>query len=1125
MKKIVFFSCLVAPLTLQAQPLITAVFDGPRPGGLPKGVELFITEDIADLSVYGIGSANNGNPSSGVEFTFPSIAVSAGDYLYVASEAPEFENFFGFAPDFTTGAMSINGDDAIELFENGGLIDVFGEVGVDGTGQAWEYTDGWAYRLSGTTASATFFVNDWFFSGPNALDGEDNNAAAVDPVPVGTFANNGEAPVANNIIINELDSDTDGTDVMEFIELYDGGVGNTDLSGLSLVLFNGSNDSSYNAVDLDGFSTNANGYFVLGNPDVSNVGFVLGNSNAIQNGADAAAVIVGDAADFPNGTPVANAVNENLLDAIVYGTNDPDDEGLLVLLNANQAQVNESANNGSTVDSNQRCPNGAGGARNTDAYIQAMPSPGADNNCPAPGVERLISEIQGTPATQGSNNFGDVDVSPLIGQQVIVQAIVVGDFQDNDGDDGRNLRGFFLQEERNDEDGDPASSEGVFVFDNSFGVDVQLGDLVRVAGTVDQFFGETQIDDIASIEIVASNQLGLVDPALISLLSQTDVTLNQNGRFQPDLEAFEGMLVTIVEPLEIIEQFQLDRFNEIRLAAGGRPVQFSQTNVPNASLFAEFLIQIGARQIVYDDGLNVQNADVGNLDGFANYAEANAKRMGDVVQNLSGVLDYKFAGNAASGATWRVRSNANGSNTFTSTLDGNTSNPRPATPDAVSGNLKVASFNVLNFFTTLNQNGAQTAVGLGPRGANNVDEFFRQLAKTVNALVLLDADVVGLIEIENEFDDVNDSSTAIEVLVNALNAQLGSDVYDYVFPGETFVGTDAIAVAVIYKRDTVEVSANSQPALLDDSVAATLPGFEMRDFIADPIFNGPATNRVPLAVSFTHLASAEQFTVVVNHFKSKGQSGLNDMNDPNFDQLDGAGFWNQRRLDAAMALRTWLQTSPTGVVDNDQIIVGDLNAYAMEAPVQFLLGQGFNNVEGPEDYSFVFDGQIGTLDYVLLSDSLLDKFTEATVWHINADEADALDYNLDFGRNPLYFDGTTATRNSDHDPLIAGLDFAQQPVVTVKKVLENFVVALNNGEITGAGRHPILRKIRVIQFARILVAAKRAEQLGQVQRSCKALLRAELFSDGEAADLIKGTGVAAIQAQLDELLIQGNCRR
>ncbi|MEE1961914.1 T9SS type A sorting domain-containing protein [Allomuricauda taeanensis] len=168
--------------------IITGVYDGPLTGGVPKGVELYALEDIADLSVYGLGSANNGGGTDGEEFTFPADAVTAGTHIYVATETSGFESFFGFAPDYTSGSMAINGDDAIELFLNGSVIDVFGDINLDGSGQAWDYVDGWAYRKDDTGPDgSTFVIDNWIFSGIDALDGALTNDTAATPFPMGAY--------------------------------------------------------------------------------------------------------------------------------------------------------------------------------------------------------------------------------------------------------------------------------------------------------------------------------------------------------------------------------------------------------------------------------------------------------------------------------------------------------------------------------------------------------------------------------------------------------------------------------------------------------------------------------------------------------------------------------------------------------------------------------------------------------------------------------------------------------------------------------------------------------------------------------------------------------------------------
>lgn len=180
-----------------------------------------------------------------------------------------------------------------------------------------------------------------------------------------------------NVIINEVDSDTPGTDAAEFVELYDGGVGNTSLDGLVVVFYNGSNDLSYAAFDLDGFSTNAQGYFTLGNAGVTGVDITFAG-NTLQNGQDAVALYAANAADFPTNTPVTTT---NLRDAIVYDTSDADDPGLLVLLNGGQPQVDENIGANGDVVSVQRCPNGSGGNRNTSTYAAFGPTSDSGNLC------------------------------------------------------------------------------------------------------------------------------------------------------------------------------------------------------------------------------------------------------------------------------------------------------------------------------------------------------------------------------------------------------------------------------------------------------------------------------------------------------------------------------------------------------------------------------------------------------------------------------------------------------------------------------------------------------------------------------------------------------------------------
>ena len=177
--------------------VITGAYDGPLSGGTPKGIELYALEDIEDLSIYGISSVSNGGGSSAgnVEYNFPADAVTAGTYIYLATESTQFNTFFGINPTYVNGVVSINGDDSIELYEGGAIIDTFGTVDCDPNASGttcpeWEHTDGWAYRNDGTgPEGTTFTISNWTYSGANALDGESDNASATTPFPIGTYSN------------------------------------------------------------------------------------------------------------------------------------------------------------------------------------------------------------------------------------------------------------------------------------------------------------------------------------------------------------------------------------------------------------------------------------------------------------------------------------------------------------------------------------------------------------------------------------------------------------------------------------------------------------------------------------------------------------------------------------------------------------------------------------------------------------------------------------------------------------------------------------------------------------------------------------------------------------------------
>jgi hypothetical protein len=181
-------------------------------------------------------------------------------------------------------------------------------------------------------------------------------------------------------------------------------------------------------------------------------------------------------------------------------------------------------------------------------------------------------------------------------------------------------------------------------------------------------------------------------------------------------------------------------------------------------------------------------------------------------------------------------------------------------------------------------------------------------------------------------------------------------------------------------------------------------------------------NRPPLAQTFQLTSNGEVVTAVINHFKSKSASGASGAD---VDQGDGQGAYNATRIQQAQALVQFISNTiiPTAQ-DQDVIILGDLNAYAEEDPIDVLRAAGFINLFGPESYSYVFDGQSGSLDHALVTSGLAKQFAAGGKWHINADEPIFLDYNTEFKTQAqisgLYQDN--AFRSSDHDPVLVGLN-------------------------------------------------------------------------------------------------------
>lgn len=617
----------------------------------------------------------------------------------------------------------------------------------------------------------------------------------------------------------------------------------------------------------------------------------------------------------------------------------------------------------------------------------------------------VISDIQ-----------GDGEQSPLDGQPVSIEAVVTSTLT---GDDqGNQLGGVFVEEEASDRDDDPDTSEGVLVFLGAQSADagVITGDLVQVTGTVGERFDQTQIDaSSGTIETVASD-VGLPDPVVVSELPAFDEDRT------PVFEPLEGMRVRLGGTWTVTENFDLHRFGELELVPGDQPLR-NPTNVmdpgPEAGAL-EAAARAKALSLTLDDARDGELAESGFDAPYVDPETAGTIRRGSTANDQVGIMAYGFG-------RYRLRPVDTEDSFKFDYAD------RPEATPAVGGDVTVAAFNVLNYF---NGNGDGTGFPT-ERGARTFAEFERQTAKIVDALDRVDADVVGLMEIEN--DDTGEAS-AIDDLVTALNAA-SERTYAPVDTGP--VGADAIKVAFIYDTQTVE-----------------LDGFDI-----EPPPEFPANSRVPVAARFTEIATGEDVVPIVKHFKSKGGSGTGD----NADQGDGQAAFNGDRVRAAQALLDWTETDGFFADDDAILVIGDLNAYANEDPIRVFDDAGYTDLpeefaDGDrEPYSYTFFGAEGRLDHALANPEALDVTTGAAFWHINADEPRGKDYTS-FNQPELY--QPDAFRSSDHDPVLVSLQLGD----AVEPVEADLGVAVSAHPPYGKGGPPVTFTVEVTNHSAVDVA-------------------------------------------------------
>ncbi|EGN75381.1 Putative extracellular nuclease [Idiomarina sp. A28L] len=509
-----------------------------------------------------------------------------------------------------------------------------------------------------------------------------------------------------------------------------------------------------------------------------------------------------------------------------------------------------------------------------------------------------------------------------------------------------------------------------FVQDSALIGDVTEGQRIQVTGNLDSYYGGWQLTNISDF---ANCGTGEISKVRVSLPLQQNETL----------DSYLFQRVTLEHPMVVIGHYQLARFGTLDIATERlwTATQVKQPG-PDASVRTTYN---NARRLVLDDGSWVENPEQIRYPN-GGLSMANPVRSGDEITGIEGIL-------VRVGNSYHIQPVVEP--TF------NSLNPRTGVPELPEGDLSVVAFNVLNYFNGDGQGGDFPT----PRGAETPEEFERQRAKTIATMIELNADIYALMEMEN---DGFGEFSALADLTRGLNSATEGSPYSFVSADADKVGGDAITQAIIYRNDRVTPKGAAQWTE-----------------------EGPFSwgSRPPLLQNFSVNSSGKEIAVVANHFKSKG-SCPRDSSNVNANQNDGQSCWNQLRVETAEALVAWLASNPKDLSHSNYIVLGDFNSYKMEDPLAALAGAGFPNLANYYDtdgYSYVFRGEQGSLDHVLVHDSIWGAVQGMAHWLINSDEPIAFQYDIDdkteWQQEHLY--APTPFRSSDHDPIITIIDSTQ----------------------------------------------------------------------------------------------------
>lgn len=557
---------------------------------------------------------------------------------------------------------------------------------------------------------------------------------------------------------------------------------------------------------------------------------------------------------------------------------------------------------------------------------------------------------------------GNQAQSPYLDQVLTARGVVTANFQGE-----AELGGFFMQSLSKDTDNDPTTAEGIFVAYAAIASNtlVQPGEIVSVTGTVSENEQLTQLQQVTQVTVCGATE----QPQAAEL----SLPVEDLAQF----EQYEGMLVTTASSLVVNGNYNLARHGQFQ-AAPERLFTPTQRVQPGAE--AQQVADYNSRSLITIDDNQAPNPELVPYPAPALTA-TNSLRAGTTIEPVTGVFS-EFNSDYRIQPTQPV--------VVTELAQRPTAPPEPATQT-----IRISAFNVLNYF---NGEGSEKSFPT-ERGAKNLAAFALQERKIVQAIAAMNAHIVGLMEIENDGYDAN---SAIVQLTAALQAETGQP-WEFIRTTESGpFGTDQITNGLLYRADKV-----------------TPEG----DLLTVTEYPFGARSRYPLIQQFTPTHNQESFLVAVNHFKSKG--GCPRTADPlNQNNSDGQACWNGVRVQSAQLLADFLENDPRTARIEARVLLGDFNAYAQEDPMQLLMQRGYHNrvdVFEPNGYSYVFGGQAGSLDHLLVSTTLHNRVVRQHHWSINADEPTALQYNQAID-NPEWV-SDSPFRSSDHDPVYADIQF------------------------------------------------------------------------------------------------------